>query len=220
MISSFEQSESCTGVLQESQSRTMEAVYHRFSDSSNTVLSILSSSFTFHSSPSSFHLPFIQVFSFTFKAIFHLSQWSESSASITAAILVLRPICYFSTLGRKIQNAYLQYHQLRFIAHQGILFLHQFEPLLHQLRVILLPHACQEKCWSQLSDTRSAIFTSSTVRQGQKWRGAKCAKKAERDAARALPSGLFVSLPLTHIKLKQKTPQTLPWIYAFIYTLP
>lgn len=187
MISSFEQLEFCMGVLQKSQSRTVEAVYHGLNDSSNTVLSILTFSFTFIHHLHLFMCHSFKSFHSSLKqfSTFFLSRLSERSASITAAILVLRHICYFSMLGRKIQNAYSQYHQLWFIAHQGVLFLHQLEPLLHQLRVILLPHACQEKCWSQLSDTRSAIFTSSTVRQGQKWRGG--GQNVQRKLSEMLP---------------------------------
>lgn len=38
---------------------------------------------------------------------------------------------------------YLQYHEFGLIADQGILLLHQLEPLLHQLGVVLLAHACR-----------------------------------------------------------------------------
>lgn len=38
-----------------------------------------------------------------------------------------------------------QNHQLRLVAHHGIFLLNQLEPLLHQLGVIFLAHACQER---------------------------------------------------------------------------
>lgn len=40
---------------------------------------------------------------------------------------------------------YSQYHQLRLIAHQGILLLHQFKPFLHQLRVVLFAHSWRKQ---------------------------------------------------------------------------
>lgn len=43
-----------------------------------------------------------------------------------------------------IGEMYLQYHEFGLIADQGILLLHQLEPLLHQLGVVLLAHACRE----------------------------------------------------------------------------
>lgn len=40
---------------------------------------------------------------------------------------------------------YSQDHQLRLIAHQGILLLHQFKPFLHQLRVVLFAHSWRKQ---------------------------------------------------------------------------
>lgn len=38
-----------------------------------------------------------------------------------------------------------QYHQLRFVSHQGVFLLDQFEPLLHELGVVLFSHPWKKK---------------------------------------------------------------------------
>lgn len=48
-------------------------------------------------------------------------------------------------MGLKLNlSVYSQYHQLRFIAHQGILLLDQFKPFLHQLWIVLFTHSCKK----------------------------------------------------------------------------
>lgn len=51
-----------------------------------------------------------------------------------------------------------QDHQLRLVAHHSVLLLHQLEPLLHQLGVILLAHACRERaCRARAAVSRQGL---------------------------------------------------------------
>lgn len=68
-----------------------------------------------------------------------------------------------------------QDHQLRLVAHHGVLLLHQPEPLLHQPGVVLLAHACRG------GRVRAAGGCPPGQQEAPHW--GKCAKRAERDAA-------------------------------------
>lgn len=61
---------------------------------------------------------------------------------------------------------YSQYHELRLIADQGVLLLHQLEPLLHQLGVVLLAHTWTTGAEGEDRATRGQEVTQEVTQTG------------------------------------------------------
>lgn len=85
---------------------------------------------------------------------------------------------------------YLQYHEFRLIADQSVLLLHQLEPLLHQLRIILLAHTWRK----HRAEVRIKVATRCQRRHTDKGRG----RHGDSQARMSLPRNDGVEVGTQH----------------------
>lgn len=91
-----------------------------------------------------------------------------------------------------------QYHQFRLVANQGILLLHQLEPLLHQLGIILLTHTCQKRNLVSFQVTPCNPYKPKL--QKQQW--GKMCKESRARCCQSTPKPGPLSLPRAHRRVE------------------